>query len=95
MFFKVNTYKELIGNPQPTECIINVMNVLFAENRKTNWIFPSNCTLKGNDVMILWLNCTRGEFVENQETNRLTPQRLYIVGHADISIVENALLNFK
>ena len=55
MFFKVNTYKELIGNPQPTECIINIMNVLFAENRKTNWIFPSNCTLKGNDVMILWL----------------------------------------
>ena len=95
MFFKVKMYKELVGNPLSYECIINIMNVLFVKNRKQNWIFPSNCTLKGNDVMIIWLNCPRGEFVASQETNRLTPQRLYIVGREDISIVENALLNFK
>lgn len=95
MFFQFRGYKDLT-DPDPVllPFIINLEVVLYTELRD-DWRWARTSKHKEEPVLIVWLNCTRGEISSNAEVNRFTPHRLYLVGREQIDDFQQTLLQYR
>ena len=95
MFFEFRGYKDLT-DPDPVllPFIINIEQVLYTELRD-DWRWVRTSTFKLQPVLIVWLNCTRGEISTSSEVNRFTPHLLYLVGREPIDEFRQTLLQYR
>ena len=95
MFYRFRGYKDLT-DPEPVllPFIINIQHVLYTEQRD-DWRWARASRFRDQPVLIIWLNCTRGEISQDAETNRFTPHRLYLVGREIIDEFHEILLQCK